>query len=161
MSLFEHMSVWLPCGSLSFEMHIILSESTTKSFWNILLQWMNSTQKPSKMELKHTSGSIIFLLILVQSSVSGGLNCEFINIKSKSGRFILIFFFEFLVTEYYEMPKMYKYEPYDQCLNAMAQHEAVYCMVNAVIAPNSSNPTWNIIQVCIDRRRSLFNFHQP
>lgn len=54
------------------------------------------------------------------------------------------------MTEYYKMPPMHIYEPYDRCLDEFPQHEASYCLVNILIEPNNSNPIWHIIKVCLN-----------
>lgn len=54
------------------------------------------------------------------------------------------------MTEYYKMPPMNLLEDYDKCLGEYPQYEAVYCIVNAEIKQNASNPLSAIIQVIIE-----------
>ncbi|XP_058465293.1 nose resistant to fluoxetine protein 6-like [Malaya genurostris] len=51
----------------------------------------------------------------------------------------------FNMTEYYQLPKMYKYDDYDQCMREF-DVKAVYCLVDTTIKPNSTATIWPLIQ---------------
>lgn len=42
------------------------------------------------------------------------------------------------------LPDLYRYDNYVQCL----EQGSAFCMVRAVVKPNSSNEVWNHVQVC-------------
>ncbi|KAL1399496.1 hypothetical protein pipiens_008163 [Culex pipiens pipiens] len=49
------------------------------------------------------------------------------------------------VTEYYKLPKLYLYDDYDRCLQEFPS-EAIYCLVDTEIKPNSTATIWPLIE---------------
>lgn len=52
------------------------------------------------------------------------------------------------MTEYYKLPKLYKYDDYDRCLQEF-DAKAVYCLIDTVIKPNSTAAIWPLIEVSL------------
>ncbi|XP_038121399.1 nose resistant to fluoxetine protein 6 [Culex quinquefasciatus] len=51
----------------------------------------------------------------------------------------------FNMTEYYKLPKLYLYDDYDRCLQEFPS-EAIYCLVDTEIKPNSTATIWPLIE---------------
>lgn len=54
--------------------------------------------------------------------------------------------FNISVTEYYKLPKLYKYDDFDRCLQEF-DAKAVYCIIDTHIKPNTSAAIWPLIEV--------------
>lgn len=52
---------------------------------------------------------------------------------------------KFPASEYYRMPKLYKFDDYEDCMGTY-QSEALYCVVNSIIKPDSSSELFNYIK---------------
>lgn len=50
------------------------------------------------------------------------------------------------VSEYWRMPRVFKYDDYDICLNDNPTIPSVYCVVKAVIRPDNSSEVWGLIE---------------
>lgn len=54
-----------------------------------------------------------------------------------------------IVTEYYQMPPLYKFDDYEKCLNEYSpEMRATYCVVRTEIKPDAKSKSWEIIEVC-------------
>ncbi|XP_001661710.2 nose resistant to fluoxetine protein 6 [Aedes aegypti] len=51
----------------------------------------------------------------------------------------------FNMTEYYKLPKLYKYDDFDRCLQEF-DAKAVYCIIDTHIKPNTSAAIWPLIE---------------
>ncbi|XP_065086708.1 nose resistant to fluoxetine protein 6-like [Ochlerotatus camptorhynchus] len=51
----------------------------------------------------------------------------------------------FNMTEYYKLPKLYKYDDYDRCMLEF-DAKAVYCLIDTVIKPNTTAAVWPLIE---------------
>ncbi|XP_055629971.1 nose resistant to fluoxetine protein 6-like [Toxorhynchites rutilus septentrionalis] len=49
------------------------------------------------------------------------------------------------MTEYYMLPKLYKYDDFDRCLHEF-DSKAVYCLIDTTIKPNTTATIWPLIQ---------------
>ncbi|XP_055604206.1 O-acyltransferase like protein-like, partial [Uranotaenia lowii] len=54
------------------------------------------------------------------------------------------FYFQYNMTEYYQMPPLHQFENYDHCLRS--QPGATYCTVKSIIRPNEQSELWKIIE---------------
>ncbi|XP_035910622.1 nose resistant to fluoxetine protein 6-like [Anopheles stephensi] len=52
---------------------------------------------------------------------------------------------QFNMTQYRLMPRVFHFDDYDECLLDDPSVPDVYCMVKAVVQPNTSSPAWNVI----------------
>uniref|UniRef100_A0A182MVN4 Uncharacterized protein n=1 Tax=Anopheles culicifacies TaxID=139723 RepID=A0A182MVN4_9DIPT len=50
------------------------------------------------------------------------------------------------LSEYWRMPRVFKYEDYDICLNDNPTIPSVYCVVKAVIRPDNTSDVWGLIE---------------
>uniref|UniRef100_A0A182KD11 Acyltransferase 3 domain-containing protein n=1 Tax=Anopheles christyi TaxID=43041 RepID=A0A182KD11_9DIPT len=50
------------------------------------------------------------------------------------------------MSEYWRMPRVFKYEDYDICLNDNPTIPSVYCVVKAVIRPDNTSDVWGLIE---------------
>uniref|UniRef100_A0A182LZ52 Acyltransferase 3 domain-containing protein n=1 Tax=Anopheles culicifacies TaxID=139723 RepID=A0A182LZ52_9DIPT len=49
------------------------------------------------------------------------------------------------MSQYRLMPRVFHFDDYDECLRDDPSVPNVYCMVKAVVQPNTSSPAWNVI----------------
>uniref|UniRef100_A0A182SE93 Uncharacterized protein n=1 Tax=Anopheles maculatus TaxID=74869 RepID=A0A182SE93_9DIPT len=52
---------------------------------------------------------------------------------------------QFNMTQYRLMPRVFHFDDYDECLLDDPSVPDVYCMVKAVVQPNTSSSAWNVI----------------
>uniref|UniRef100_A0A4Y0BQ35 Acyl_transf_3 domain-containing protein n=1 Tax=Anopheles funestus TaxID=62324 RepID=A0A4Y0BQ35_ANOFN len=52
---------------------------------------------------------------------------------------------QFNMSQYRLMPRVFHFDNYDECLRDDPSVPDVYCMVKAVVQPNTSSPAWNVI----------------
>lgn len=52
------------------------------------------------------------------------------------------------MTEYYQMPPLYKFDNYEKCLHEYSpEMRATYCVVRTEIKPDAKSKSWEIIEV--------------
>lgn len=59
---------------------------------------------------------------------------------------------------YDQMPALYKFHDYDECLTENDNGEpAVFCYVKSLIKPDVNSQLWNFIEVCVHAFNKIIN----
>uniref|UniRef100_A0A182V4U1 Acyltransferase 3 domain-containing protein n=1 Tax=Anopheles merus TaxID=30066 RepID=A0A182V4U1_ANOME len=61
------------------------------------------------------------------------------------------------LSEYWRMPRVFKYDDYDICLNDNPTIPSVYCVVKAVIRPDNSSEVWSLIERISSKWKVMLN----
>uniref|UniRef100_A0A182P598 Acyltransferase 3 domain-containing protein n=1 Tax=Anopheles epiroticus TaxID=199890 RepID=A0A182P598_9DIPT len=90
----------------------------------------------------------VWCMVSIAFAVVGVVSGEMISLHLESSKWLLIYcdVTLVLVSEYWRMPRVFKYDDYDVCLNDNPTIPSVYCVVKAVVRPDNGSEVWGMIE---------------